>query len=144
MASFIYNSFVDDLVRGAIDLDTDTFYAMLINSAGVSAANKDTHTKRSDVTGEVTGTGYSSGGAATTVTVTKDTANDREDIGFSDVSWSITGSLTARGHVIYKRRGGAATADELVAIVDYGADVTCTNGTFTARTNSPGIRINNP
>jgi hypothetical protein len=137
--TIVYNSALEDLARGAIDFDTDTFFAMLVTSTYV--ANKDTHLKRSDVTNEVTGTGYTAGGTAVTVTVTKDLPNDRLDISFSNPSWANS-TLTARGVVVYKRRGGAATADELVCYGDFGANVSSTNGTFTVNFTSP-LRFQN-
>lgn len=139
MASLIYNSFWDDLARGAIDADTDTFYCMLTTSG--YAENKDTHTKRSDVTSEVAaGGGYVAGGFAATVTVTKDTANDRIDISLGAISIP-TATITARKAVYYKRRGGAATADELVAVIDFGADVSSTNNTWALTAST--IRLQN-
>ena len=127
MASLIYNSGLDDIFRGNIVPSSDTFKVMLVTSA--YTPNKDTHTKRSDVTNEVTGTGYSAGGAAATVTVTKDTANDRIDVSLGGASWP-TATITARAAVYYKSRGGASSADELVAYIDFGSDVTSTAGTF--------------
>lgn len=127
MASLIYTSFLEDLARGAIDMDTDTFRVLLTTSAYTE--NKDTHLKRSDVTNEVTGTGYTAGGVVTTITVTKDTVNDRLDITLGAVSWPSS-TITARKAVYYKARGGAATADELVAVNDFGSDVTSTGATF--------------
>jgi len=127
MASLIYNSAIDDIVRGAIDADTDTFKAMLVTSS--YTPNKDTHDKRDDVTNEVTGTGYTAGGVTTACTVTKDTANDRVTLQFAAVSWA-TSTITARALVIYKSRGGASSADELVAYNDFGSDVSSTAGTF--------------
>lgn len=127
MASLNYNSFLEDLARGAINMDTDTFKVMLVTSAYTE--NKDTHTKRSDITNEVTGTGYTAGGVTCTVTVTKDTTNDRLDITLGAVSWPSS-TITARKAVYYKSRGGAATADELVAVNDFGSDVISTGATF--------------
>ena len=127
MASLIFTSFLEDLARGAIDMDTDTFKVMLVTSAYTE--NKDTHTKRSDVTNEVTGTGYTAGGVTCTVTVTKDTTNDRLDITLGAVSWPSS-TITARKAVYYKSRGGASSADELVAVNDFGSDVTSTGATF--------------
>ena len=140
MASLIYNSALDDVVKGLIDFDTDSFKLMLVTSS--YTADKDAHTKRSDVTNEVTGTGYTSDDAAnaTTVTVTKDTTNDRIDIDFSNVSWT-SATITAAGGVIYKSTGTAST-DNLVAYLDFGGDVTSTNGTFTVDITSP-LRIQN-
>lgn len=127
MASLVYNSAVDDMARGLIDFDSDTFKAMLVTST--YSPNKDTHDKRDDVTNEVTGTGYTAGGTTCAVTVTKDTANDKITITLGSVSWSSS-TITARGCVYYKSRGGASSADEIVAYNDFGGDVSTTGGTF--------------
>jgi hypothetical protein len=138
MASLIYNSALNDMATGAIDFDTDSFKIMLVTSS--YTPNKDTHTKRSDVTNQISGTGYTSGGVSTAVTVTNDTANDRIDINFADVSWA-SATLTAAAAVIYKTTGTAST-DNLVAYLDFGGNVTSTNGTFTLDITSP-LRIQN-
>lgn len=127
MASLIFNSCIDDVARGNIDFDTNSFKAMLVTST--YTPNKDTHDKRDDVTNEVTGTGYTAGGVATVCTVTKDTATDRVTIQFAAVSW-VSSTITARGLVIYKSRAGASSADELVAYNDFGSDVSSSGGTF--------------
>jgi hypothetical protein len=117
-----------DEAMGAIDFDTDTFRMSLHTSS--YTANKDTHDKFDDVTNEVTGTGYTAGGAVTAVTVSAvDTTNDRVDITFGAVSWP-SATITARYGVIRKDRGGADSADELVMVVDFGSDITATGGTF--------------
>ena len=127
MASLIYNSAIDDMARGAIDADTDSFKAMLVTST--YAPNKDSDLKRSAVTNEVSGTGYTAGGVASVCTVTKDTANDKVTLSFAAVSWASS-TITARALVIYKSRGGASSADELVCYVDFGSNVSSTGGTF--------------
>lgn len=127
MASFAYDSYQDDVYKGNI-VSTDTYYVMLTTSAYTQ--NQATHAKRSDVTNEVTGTGYTAGGQAIVPTFTKDTTNHKEVISFPQVTWP-TSTITARKAVYYKHRGGASSADELVAIDDFGADVTTTAGTFT-------------
>jgi hypothetical protein len=128
MASLIYNSCLEDFVSGDIDFSADTFKLMLVTSS--YTANKDTHLKRSSVTNEVSGTGYTAGGAATACTVAKNTTDDRVTLTFAAVTFS-TATITARGGVIYKSRGGADTADELVAYVDFGGDVSSTAANFT-------------
>ena len=127
MASLIYNSCIDDLARNNIDFDTNTFKAMLVTSS--YTPNKDTHDFRNDVTNEVSGTGYTAGGATSAVTVTKDTANDKVTIQFGAVSWA-TSTITARGCVYYKSTGGAASTDALVAYNDFDSDVSSSGGTF--------------
>lgn len=130
MASLIFNSALYDEAVGSIDYDTDTFKVLLVTSS--YAPNKDTHTKRSDVTNEVAaGGGYSTGGEVATVTVNAvDTANDRVDVTLGGSAWAAS-TVTARGAVYYKSRGGASSADELIAYVDFTTDVSTTNGTFT-------------
>lgn len=139
MASTAYDSFVYDAMTGAIDLDTDTFKVMLVTSGYTE--DKAAHSKRSSVTNEVTGTGYTAGGATIVPTVTKDTTNHRTTIVFPQITWPSS-TITARKAVYYKSRGGANTADELVAVDDFGADVTTSAGTFTL--NATTIHINTP
>lgn len=138
MASLIYNSAIYDASTGAIDFDTDTFKMMLVTSSYTAAK---THTKRNAVTNEVTGTGYTAGGNAAAATVTKDDTNSRVDITFAITSWT-TSTITARAGVIYKSRGGASSADELVGYVDFGSDISSTAGTFSVTITSP-LRFQN-
>lgn len=134
MTSLIYNSFADDLSKGNIVGNADTYYAMLVTST--YTPDKDTHLKRSSVTNEVVGTGYTAGGSAIVATLAKDTSLDQETWTFGNVTWP-TSTITARGAVIYKHRGGASSADELVCYIDFGADKTSTAGTFTLAPSAP-------
>ena len=138
MASLIYNSCIDDTAKGNIDFDTDTFKMMLVTSSYTAAK---THSKRSDITNEVSGTGYTSGGNAAAPTVTKDNTNNRVDISWSITSWTSS-TITARAGVIYKSRGGASSADELVGYVDFGSNVSSSSGTFSVTITSP-LRFQN-
>lgn len=139
MASLIYNNCLDNAARGTIDFDTDTFKVLLTTSS--YSENKDTHEFRSDVTNEVAnGNGYTTGGNSCTVSVTLDTANDRVDISLGGTTWPAS-TITARKAVYYKSRGGAATADELIAVIDFGSDVISSGGTFTL--NASTLRITN-
>lgn len=116
--------------KGTVDLDTDTFKVMLTTSA--YTPNQDTHDFRDDVTNEITGTGYTAGGATLAgVSATYDAASNEVRILWTDASWGPSASFTARQAIIYKSRGGAASADELVAYLDFGADLTVTSSTFT-------------
>lgn len=139
MASLIYLSMLEDEARGAIDFDTDTFKAMLVQSG--YTPNKTTHTKRSDVTSEASGTGYTAGGTAVTCTVAKVTGSNNVTLTFSNPSWA-TATISAAGIVIYKSRGGASTADELVAFGDFGGTITSSGGTFAVTFSSPITKQN--
>lgn len=134
MASLIYNSCIRDAVVGNIDFDTDTFKMLLVTST--YSASK-SHAKRSDITNEISGTGYTSGGNACAVSVAAvDNVNNDVEISFTVTSWT-SATITARAGVIYKSRGGASSADELVGYVDFGSDISSTNGTFAVTVSTP-------
>ena len=139
MASIIYNSLLRYLITGAVDLDTDNFKCMLVTSS--YAASK-SHPFRSDITNEVVGSGYTAGGnvATPTVAAVNNTSN------LQDTTWVIaawtTSTITARGAVIYKARGGASSADELVGYLDFITDQVSSGGTFTVTVNTP-LRFQN-
>lgn len=139
MASIIYNSAIDDNARGAIDWDSDTFKQLLVTSS--YTPDKDTHLKRSDVTNEVTGTGYTAGGVTVAATVAKDLTNDRVTVSFAAPSWANS-TITAKGSVIYKSRGGASSADELVAYIDFGSSVSSSGGTFSVSSSTITLQNN--
>lgn len=136
MASVIYNSFKHDIMNGGIDLDTDTIKVALVTST--YSPNIDTHTKFSDITNEVSGTGYTAGGATlASVTITQDNTNDLAYMDAADASWASS-TITARGAVIYKSTGTASTSP-LVAYIDFGADKASSSGTFTITWDAAGI-----
>lgn len=127
MASFAYRSFLPDLMAGDIVPEDDTFYAMLLQEAYAPSAT--THAKRSDLTNEASGTGYTAGGAECVVTVTRDDANNRLIISLASVEWPAS-TIEARYAGYYKRRGGLASADELVGLLDFGETISTVVSTF--------------
>lgn len=124
---------MSDLSAGNIIGTTDTFYVMLVNGY---TPDKATDAKRSDVADEVTGVGYTAGGAVSVCTTALDTGTSQETWSFADVDWTVA-TFTATGAVIYKHRGGVSTADNLLAYVDFGGSVSVVAGTFTFHTTSP-------
>jgi hypothetical protein len=133
-SSVIYDSFTDDLCNNAIDPATDTYYGLLVDGY---TPNAGTDEKRSDADAdEVTGVGYTAGGEATACTLAKNTSLHQETMTFANIVWT-TATITATGLVIYKHRGGLATADNLVCYVDFGGSVSSVAGTFTAECTSP-------
>lgn len=137
MADVIYNAFKKYIMNGSIDLDTDSIYVMLVTSS--YTPDQDLHEYRDDITNEVSGTGYTAGGSAlASKTVTADNTDNEGVFDANDVSWS-TSTITARAAVLYKNRGGASSADELICYIDFGADKISTAGTFTIAWNAEGI-----
>jgi hypothetical protein len=136
MASLVYNSAKQKFLNGSIDLDTDTIKVALVTSS--YTPNADTHDFFDDVTNEVSGTGYTAGGATlASVTVTVDTTNDRGVFDAADTSWA-TSTITARGAVIYKSTGTAGTS-ALIAYIDFVQDASSVNGTFQVTWNASGV-----
>jgi len=137
MADVIYNAFKKYIMNGSIDLDTDTINVMLVTDA--YSPDQDTHEYRDDVTNEVSGTGYSAGGSALAgKAVTADNTDNEGVFDANDLAWS-TSTITARGAVLYKARGGASSADELICYINFGSDKISTAGTFTIAWNAEGI-----
>jgi hypothetical protein len=141
MSSILPDSVCDDTARGNIDYDTDSFKVMLLTA---SATPANTWQKRSDVTNEVAaGSGYTAGGNAATLTVTKDTVNHREDITLGGTTWP-SATFSARYAVYYKARGGASSADEIVGIIDFGSTISATAATFTLTASTLRFANQNP
>lgn len=136
MSDVIYNSFKGKIMDGSIDLDTDTVKVALVTST--YTPNQDTHDFFDDVTNEVTGTGYTAGGATlASKTVTVDTTDNEGVFDAADVTWS-TSTITARGAVIYKSTGTASTS-ALICYLDFTTDQSSSAGDFTVAWNAEGI-----
>ena len=121
---------------GSIDLDTDTIKVALVTSS--YTPNQDTHEDFADVTNEVTGTGYTAGGAAlANKAVTKDTTDNEGVFDADDVTWSSS-MITARGAIVYKDSGTASTS-WLVCYLDFGSDQSRSAGNFPIQWNAEGI-----
>lgn len=138
MASLVYTTFATKLLNGgAIDLDSDTIKVALLSSS--YTPNQDAHDFFDDVsTYEITGTGYTAGGAAlSNKTVTQDNTNNRVDWTADTVTWTSS-SLTARYGVIYKV-GGTPGASPLICLIDFGSDIVSSDSTFTLSFNASGI-----
>lgn len=136
--SSVFNRMLELWARGNIDFDTDTFKVMLTTSGYTEDIGA--HDFRDDVTNEVVGTGYTAGGNVVTVTVALDTMAGKLNITLGGTTWPAS-TITARKAVYYKSRGGAASADELIAVNDFLGDVVSSAGTFTL--NSSRIEVTN-
>jgi len=132
----LYGPALTSLAAGSINFTGSTVKAMLCTSA--YTPNQDTHQFKSSVTGEVSGTGYTAGGVTlASKTVAYDTASNTLTLDAADLSWPSS-TITARYLVFYVSTGTDATSP-LIAYVDFGADVTTTNGTFTYTLPATGL-----
>jgi len=136
MADVIYNSFKKQLLNAGINFGTSSVKIMLVTST--YTPDQDTHDFKDDVTNEVSGTGYTTGGATlANGTVTQDNTDDEAVYDADDVTWG-TSSLTARGAVLYQDTGVGSTSP-LIAYLDFGSDQTSSSGNFTIQWNTEGI-----
>jgi hypothetical protein len=113
-------------------------FKFLLVSSIPTETHLDTWDFRNDVTNEVTGAGYTSGGVAVSVSVgSVDTTNNRVAVTIADLTpgWA-TATITAVGGWLYKDTGNAAT-DELIQFVDFGATVSSTAAAFNVDFTTP-------
>lgn len=136
MADVIYNSFKQKIADGSIDLDTDDIQVGLVTSS--YTPDQDAHEDWADITNEVSGTGYTAGGAdLANEAVTKDNTDNEGVFDADDVTWSSS-TITARGAVVYMNSGTPATS-WLICYLDFGSDQSSNNGDFTIQWNAEGI-----
>lgn len=120
-----------------VDFDSDTIKCMLVGSA--YTPNLDTHQFKSSVTNEVVGTGYTAGGATlTSATIAYNGATNVLTLDAADTSWP-TSTITARYAVIYDSTPATDATRPLLALVDFGADVSSSAGTFQITWDPAGI-----
>lgn len=124
----IFASFVDDVIRGNIAILGGEYRLMLVTDN--YTADETGHTRRSDIDSEAVGEGYTAGGLPVELTVITDTPNSTTKVRIPQVDF-VNVTIGARGCVVYRDRGGAATEDELVCYGDFGSTVDVEVGTFT-------------
>jgi hypothetical protein len=96
--------------------------------------NQETDTIKSDVTNEVSGTGYVAGGAVLT-TPTVSEASRVTTLDADDVEWADS-TITARYAVLYD---DGATDDPLILYIDFGEDKESVADSFKVVWNALGI-----
>ena len=104
----------------------DVFKIALYSAA---TATLDASTTAYTTVGEITGTGYSSGGNTLTVTQTPTTSGSPSTtayINFADISWTGA-TFSADGALIYNSTNG----NKSVAVLNFGSTKTVSIGTFT-------------
>lgn len=134
---YIYTQALKSAFNKQVDLDTDAWRLMLMGSAyAANTAAKitalDTHQYKSDLTSEVSGTGYTAGGAAVgSIAFVNDTTLHQFGFTAGNVSWGPGASFTApRFGAIYDSTPATDATRPLLMLLDFGTDQTI-GGTFT-------------
>jgi hypothetical protein len=117
------NTFKTGLANGSFSFSNtaDTSYRLALYTG---AATLGPDTAAYTITGEASGGSYAAGGATLTITQVPTQGNQTGSTAatywsFANVTW--TGSITARGALIYKYNG---TTNPTVCVLDFGADKT--------------------
>lgn len=138
VAHLVYGLAQDHTWNAMIDWTADTIKAALTNSTEVPDQDLDDFWNDAEAN-EITGTGYTAGGATlTTPTRTYTAGTNVLKLDADDVAWT-TASFTARNAHVYKDRGGLTSADELISYITFGADETVATGTFTIAWSASGL-----
>ena len=135
-------SFRVELFQAVHNFDTDTFYIALYTGSADIGPDTTAYT----ALGEASGTGYTAGGTALTVSTaptygTNSYGTVTAYVSFSNASWT-SASFTARGALIYN----SSQSNKSVAVLDFGADKIVSGTNFTvqfpnADPNSAIVRI---
>lgn len=119
------NSFAAYMPNGGVNLSSDTIKVMLTNTAPVS-----TNTTYTSISGNelANGNGYTTGGAAVTVSSSTQTSGTYSMVLSAGPTWTATGSMGPfRYVVIYD-----STTGPLIGWWDYGSSLTlASTNTFT-------------
>ena len=126
----ICNSFREEVfeaVHNFASVGGDVFKIALYTNSAQLGATTTVYT----TSGEITATGYTAGGevlTGQTVVVSQPQTGPQTYITFNDASWTST-NIVARGALIYNSSKG----NKSVVVLDFGLDVTPTDGMFTIK-----------
>lgn len=123
--NYMCTSFKVELLKGVHNFSAsggDTFKIALYTSA----ATLDATTTAYSSTNEISGTGYTAGGAALT-NVDPTSTGTTAFVDFADATWA-SATITARGALIYN---SSAAGNPAVAVLDFGADKSSSASNFT-------------
>lgn len=126
------------MLNKEIDWTADTIKVQLHTSS--YTPDQDTHDYHDDLTNEVAnGNGYTTGGATLgSATIAYNGTTNVVKLDGADASWTSS-TITARYAVIVDTTPGSSATNPLLGYVDFGADVSSTNGTFSINWASTGI-----
>jgi hypothetical protein len=123
------------LANKEADLNEATKIKVMLTTSTYTP-NQDTHDYKDDVTNEVTGTGYTAGGAVV-ATLSLTTTLNVLTLDGADTTWG-TSTITARRAVCYYTTGTDGTSP-LLFWIDFGEDKASSGGDFTIQWAAGGL-----
>lgn len=122
-----------DASQLAVNVDSDSFKMSLHTNTATPDFN--TWDFYADLTNEVSGTGYTAGGA---VMAGETVAASGGTLTFdaTDTAWTSSTFSSVRARVVYD---DTLASDPLLLLTNFGADYAVTSGTFTVQENASGL-----
>jgi len=120
ITSAICNSYKQEIIEG-VHSSSDVYKIALYTSSATLGASTTAYSS----TNEISGTGYSAGGA-TLSGFTSGLSGSTAYLTFTDVAIA-NATITARGCLIYN----SSKSNKAVAVFDFGSEISSVNGTFT-------------
>lgn len=145
VTAHVFPQFIIGMNAGDIVLTGGTYKVALSNAAGpITLATAGVSTAKlftdwtANVAAEITGTGYTAGGATVTgLSFTAGGANNSVATWTTGTNPDWTGaSFTANQAIFYE---SSAATYQLICFWDFGGAVTVTSGTFTLSVNASGL-----
>jgi hypothetical protein len=135
---YLFNDALTSIVKGEIDYLNDTVVVLLTTAA----PDIDADTYISDLSGEITGGGYTRKTLASK-TVTTDDTNNRTVADAADVQW--TALTNAFRYVVVAQSTGNDATSRVITSHDTGSTQTIDNGTYDVTWPPSGVfHIQNP
>lgn len=121
-----------------VDWVGDTIKCALVTNT--YTPDQDAHDFFADITNEITGTGYTAGGATLgTKSVSYDTTSNENRLICADIAWGPGATFGPfRKGIIYKDTGSGATSP-LLGYITFDSDQSVSNGTFTIDVDATGL-----
>jgi len=125
------------MLNKEIDWEADTIKVMLCTSS--FTPDQDTMDYQDDITNEVSGTGYTAGGATlANASIGYTGATNVVKLDADDLTWE-TATITARYAVIVDTTPGSSSTNPVLGYVDFGEDKSSSGGDFTIQWNADGV-----
>ena len=125
------------MLNKEIDWTADTIKVMLCTSS--FTPDQDAMDYQDDITNEVSGTGYTAGGATlANASIGYTGATNVVKLDGDDVTWGSS-TITARYAVIVDTTPGSSSTNPVLGYVDFGEDKSSSGGDFTIQWNADGI-----
>lgn len=132
-------TFIDilDTTQLAVDLDLETHkLALFTNTITPNFSTDTAYGVAPYNANEVSGTGYTAGGAAITSTTVTESPTESLMWDAADVSWTTSTITNARAGLAY---ADALAGNNAIVLINFGADYSTVAGTFTVQWNAAGI-----